>query len=287
MNIVLTATGQACGAEVTGVDLTRPLDQATVAEIRAAWLEYHVLSFPDQTMTDDDLERFSSYFGPFGDDPFIAPIAGREHIIAVQRRSSEKAPLFAENWHTDWSFQETPPAGTCLLGITIPPVGGNTLYADQHKALHGMPPELRAELEGRNAIHSARAAYSPEGMYGKQDQATDRSMNIKPSAEAMATQLHPLIRKHPETGEEGLFGCVGYIVGIEGMDDNDAHNLLLQVHEWQTRPGFVYQHVWRPNMLVIWDNRSVLHRATGGYEGYDRLMHRTTIADNTGAVGSS
>ncbi len=281
MSIVVTPSGQACGAEVTNVDLTGPIDEATVASIRAAWLEHHVLSFPDQAMTDDDLERYSSYFGPFGDDPFIAPIEGRKHIIAVERRSDEQAPLFAENWHTDWSFQKAPPSATCLFGITIPPMGGNTMYADQHKALHNMPGELRAKLEGRNAVHSARAAYSPEGMYGQEDQATDRSMEIKPSTEALETQLHPLIAKHPETGEEGIFGCVGYIVGIEGMDDKDAFDLLLQLHEWQTREEFVYEHAWQANMLVMWDNRSVLHRATGGYEGYDRLLHRTTI----GATG--
>lgn len=281
MSIVVTPSGQACGAEVTNVDLTGPIDEATVAAIRAAWLKYHVLSFPDQSMTDDDLERYSSYFGPFGDDPFIAPIEGREHIIAVERRSDEQAPLFAENWHTDWSFQKAPPSATCLFGITIPPMGGNTLYADQHKALHDMPGELRAKLEGKNAIHSARAAYSPEGMYGQEDQATDRSMEIKPSTEALETQLHPLIGKHPETGEECIFGCVGYIVGIEGMDDKDAFDLLLQLHEWQTRADVVYEHVWQANMLVMWDNRSVLHRATGGYKGHDRLLHRTTI----GATG--
>ena len=174
-----------------------------------------------------------------------------------------------------------PPSATCLFGLTIPPAGDNTLFADQHKALHAMPTELREKLQGKNAIHSARAAYSPEGMYGQEDQATDRSMEIKPSTEALETQLHPLIRKHPETGEEGIFGCVGYIVGIEGMIDKDAFDLLLQLHEWQTRPEFVYQHVWQPKMLVMWDNRSVLHRATGGYDGFDRLLHRTTI----GAVG--
>jgi taurine dioxygenase len=176
MSIVVTPSGQACGAEVANIDLTRPIDDSIAAEIRAAWLKHHVLSFPGQAMTDDDLERFSSYFGPFGDDPFIAPVPGREHIIAVERRSDEKAFLFAENWHTDWSFQQTPPAATCLFGITIPPVGGNTLFADQHKALHGMPAELRGKLEGRNAIHSAGSA------------ATDRSMDIKPSTEALATQ---------------------------------------------------------------------------------------------------
>jgi len=278
MSIVVVPSGQACGAEVSNVDLTQPIDDSIVAAIRAAWLEHHVLYFPDQAMSDDDLERFSSYFGRFGDDPFIAPIAGREHIIAVERRADELAPLFAENWHTDWSFQKTPPAATCLLGITIPPVGGNTLFADQHKTLRDMPAELREKLTGKNAIHSARSAYSPEGMYGREDKATDRSMDIRPSTDALETQLHSLIQKHPETGEEGIFGCVGYIVGIEGMDDKDALDLLLQLHEWQTRPEFVYQHVWQPNMLVMWDNRSVLHRATGGYEGHDRLLHRSTIA---------
>jgi taurine dioxygenase len=116
-------------------------------------------------------------------------------------------------------------------------------------------------------------------MYGEKDQATDRSMDIKPSNDALSTQLHPMIRKHPETGEEGLFGCVGYIVGIEGMDDQHALDLLMELHEWQTRPEFVYEHKWQPNMLVMWDNRSVLHRATGGYEGHDRLLHRTTIGE--------
>ena len=142
MSIIIKPSGQACGAQIVGVDLSAPLNAATVADIRSAWLEHHVISIPDQAMTDDDLERFSRYYGAFGDDPFIAPIQGRRHIIAVQRDARENAPLFAENWHTDWSFQATPPAATCLLGITIPPRGGDTLYADQHKALRSMPAQL-------------------------------------------------------------------------------------------------------------------------------------------------
>ncbi|MEO7128012.1 MAG: TauD/TfdA family dioxygenase, partial [Rhodoferax sp.] len=210
-------SGQSCGATVRGIDLSRPLLPADVAAIRAAWLEHHVLAFPDQAMTDDDLERFTLAFGGFGVDPYIAPIPEREHVIAVERRADETAPLFAENWHSDWSFQARPPAGTCLYGITIPPVGGDTLFADQHKALDALPHALRRRLEGRQAIHSARRAYSPDGMYGAGDKG--RSMKIRPSNTAAKTQLHPLIRKHPETGREGLFSCFGYIIGIEGMDD--------------------------------------------------------------------
>lgn len=266
-----------CGATVTGVDLAVPLAPDTVAAIRAAWLEHHVLAFPDQAMGDDDLERFTRYFGPFGDDPFIAPVEGRDHVIAISRRADETAPLFAENWHTDWSFQARPPAGTCLFGITIPPHGGDTLFSDQHAALEAMPSELRSRIEGLVAIHSARGGYAPSGMYGDTDQRTDRSMAIRPSESAMATQRHPLVRPHPETGRLGLFGCIGYIIGIADMADEEARTLLVDLFAWQTRDDFVHRRRWAPGMLVMWDNRSVLHRATGGYDGHDRLLHRTTI----------
>lgn len=269
-------SGQACGASVTGVDLSKPLDAEDVATIRTAWLKHHVLAFPDQRMTDDDLERFTIAFGGFGNDPFIAPIPGRSHIIAVQRKADETAPLFAENWHSDWSFQARPPAGTCLYGITIPPVGGDTLFANQHAALDAMPSEMRAKLEGKMAIHSAVKAYAPDGQYGARDKG--RSMDIRPSADARKTQLHPLIRKHPETGREGLFSCFGYIIGLEGMAEEESTPLLLQLYQWQSREAFQYRHKWQPNMLLMWDNRSVLHAATGGYAGHDRVLHRTTIA---------
>jgi taurine dioxygenase len=278
MAIDVLTSGQACGATVTGVDLTAPLDTQTVAEIRAVWLEHHVLAFPEQPMSDDDLERFTLAFGGFGDDPFIAPIAGRDHVIAVERRADETAPLFAENWHSDWSFQATPPSGTCLFGVKIPPMGGDTLYANQHGAFDAMPDDLRDRLTGKMAVHSARGGYAPDGTYGADDQATDRSMDIRPSDEAMATQLHPIIREHPETGRLGVFSCIGYIIGIEGMADDAARELLFELYAWQTRDEFQYRHVWQQDMLTMWDNRSVLHRATGGYDGHHRLLHRTTIA---------
>ena len=278
MAINVVKSGQACGASVFGVDLTAPLDNETVAEIRAAWLEHHVLAFPDQAMSDDDLERFTLAFGGFGSDPFIAPIEGRDHVIAVERRADETAPLFAENWHSDWSFQATPPSGTCLFGVQIPPMGGDTLYANQHGALDAMPADLRARLDGKVAVHSARGGYAPDGTYGSDDQATDRSMDIRPSDEAMATQLHPIIREHPETGRLGVFSCIGYIIGIEGMADDAARELLFELYAWQTRDEFQYRHVWQQDMLTMWDNRSVLHKATGGYDGHHRLLHRTTIA---------
>lgn len=276
MSINITPSGQACGAAVTGVDLSKPLSDEQVAEIRAAWLEHHVLAFPGQNISDDDLERFTLNFGGFGHDPFFDPIEGREHIAAIRRDANEKSPLFAENWHSDWSFQEHPPAGTCLRSITIPPVGGDTLFSNQHAALDVMPSDLRAKLEGKIAIHSAQLAYAPDGAYGEKDE--DRSMAIRPDESARETRLHPLIRAHPETGRLGLFSCMGYIIGLEGMTQEEALPPLQELYAWQGSDEFVYRHKWEPGMLVMWDNRSVLHCATGGYEGHDRLLHRTTIA---------
>ena len=277
MTLEIAPTGEACGAVVRGVDLTQPLAKETVDEIRSAWLDHLVLVFPDQEMSDEDLERFTLYFGPFGDDPFIAPIDGHEHIIAVQRAADETAPIFAESWHTDWSFQESPPSGTCLFGITIPPSGGDTLFSNQYLALEHMPSELRSRLEGRKAVHSARNAYAPGGIYGEADKENGRSMTIIASSDAEATQTHDVIRTHSETGQETLFGAAGYITGFEDMTDDEGWALLTELYRWQTRQEFQYRHKWRENMLVMWDNRCLLHMATGGYPGHARLLHRTTI----------
>ncbi len=268
-------SGAACGARVTGLDLRRPLPDATVAELRAAWVEHAVLAFPGQRIDDDDLERFTLAFGAFGDDPFIAPVPGRRHVIAVSRAADETAPLFAENWHSDWSFQAVPPAGTCLRSLVVPPTGGDTLFADQRAAWDAMPTGLRARCEGVVALHSAGTAYAPDGFYGAGDKG--RSMDIRPAEEARAVQRHPLIRRHRENGREAIYGTVGYIVGLEGAEQPQA--LLAEVYAWQTQERFVYRQVWEPDMLIMWDNRSVLHRATGGYEGHARLLHRTTIGD--------
>ena len=277
MTITVTPSGQACGAAVTGVDLSEDLGDSLVADIRAAWIEHGVLAFPDQSIGDDDLERFTGYFGAFGEDPFVQPIPGREHIIAIQRNAGETSSIFAEAWHTDWSFQHNPPAGTCLYGITIPETGGDTLFANQYEALEEMPAALRARIEGRHAVHSAAGGYAPEGLYGKADEGSGRSMQVKASETARDSLLHPLIKVHPESGRQSLFGCLGYIIGIEGMEQGAASDLLLELHQWQTSQQFQYRHKWSSNMLVMWDNRCVLHRATGGYEGHDRLLHRTTI----------
>lgn len=279
MPLDVTPSGRTLGATVRGVDL-RDLDDDAVAEIRAVWLEHKVLAFPDQPLTDDDLEAFTLRFGPFGHDPFFESIDGHDHIAAIARAADETAPIFAESWHTDWSFQVHPPDGTCLFAKIVPPVGGDTLYVDQQAALEAMPADLRRRIDGLMAVHSARTAYSPDGLYGDADEGMVRAMRIVISDEAYETHTHPLVRVHAETGAQTLYSTLGYIVGIEGMEDDEATGLLMEVYDWQTREEFQYRHHWEPDMLVMWDNRCVLHKATGGYDGHERLLHRSTIGYN-------
>ncbi|EAQ30228.1 alpha-ketoglutarate-dependent taurine dioxygenase [Erythrobacter sp. NAP1] len=269
-------SGAACGARVSGIDLSVALEDADISAIRSAWLEHKVLAFADQQMDDDALERFTLAMGGFGEDPFFDPIDGHEHIAAIKREADETSTLFAENWHSDWSFLRKPPSGTCLMAVEIPPIGGDTLFSDQVAAFAALPDKRKDELRAMTAVHSASRGYAPDGLYGDNDKG--RSMSIRPGEAALARQSHPLVKLHPETGEEALFCSISYTVGIEGMDDMDAFQLIIELHQWCEQDRFVYRHKWQPGMLVIWDNRSVNHKATGGYEGHRRELHRSTIA---------
>ena len=279
MTLTVTPSGQACGARIEGIDLTQDLSNHQIAELRQLWLEHKVIAFPNQALSPEDLERVAQYFGDIGEDPFFGHIDGYPNICAIQRDADEKTSIFAEIFHTDWSFMDIPPAGTALFGITIPPHGGDTLFADQVKAHEEMPDDLRAKVEGLTAIHSAAFGYAPDGAYGSSDQESGRSMQIKPSEKARETCAHPLVREHHETGTKALFSSAAYIQRFEDMSAADSQALLMELYVHQTQEKFQYRHRWEKDMLVIWDNRSLLHSATGGFDGYDRLLHRVTIAD--------
>jgi taurine dioxygenase len=279
MAIEVTRQQGPCGALIRGVDLTRDLASGEVAEIRTAWLKHQVVAFPDQPMEIADIERFAAYMGPNGEDPYIEAIAGHPRVVQVKREADEKTPIFAETWHSDWSFLKRPPAATVLYGNIIPPMGGDTLFADQHAAWDGLSGSMKALLKDKMAIHSARKGYAKDGMYGERDKG--RSMAIKYGDSALKTQRHPLARPHTETGRLALYVSPGYTIGIDGIPDDEAIPILKELYAHQATPEFVYRHKWAEGMLIMWDNRSVIHAATGGYEGHRRLLHRITVADRT------
>jgi taurine dioxygenase len=277
MTLRIEPSGETCGALIRGVDLTCRQSSVDIDAIRAAWLEHQVIGICDQDLEISDMERFAAALGPEGDDPFIASIPGHPRVVEVRREANETTPVFAEAWHSDWSFLESSPAGTLLYGKVIPPVGGDTLFANQYAAYDALPAATKARIATLRGIHSARRSYSPGGVYGERDKG--RSMAIRYSERAMATQLHPLVRRHPETGRPALFINLGYTIGIEGMSTTDATALLTELFTHQTQPEFVYRHRWSPGLLTLWDNRCLLHTATGGYQGHQRLLWRITIGE--------
>lgn len=289
MAIEIEPSGQACGATIHGVDLAGPMSDATIGEIRAAWLDHLVVSFPDQHLSSDEFERLALRFGVFGDDPYLRGLADHPHIAEVKREADEQTPIFADNWHSDWSFLASPPTATLLYGLVIPPVGGDTLYANQYLAYEALDNEMKARLDGLMGVHSARRGYAPQGRYGKDD--VGRSMAIVYSDTALATHLHPLVITHPETGRKALFLSPGYTIDIDGMPHDEAQELLFTLYAHQGRDEFVYRHSWTEGMLTMWDNRAVVHAATGGYQGHRRLLHRITITDPVaapaGAIGTA
>ena len=277
MAIEVTRQQASCGALIRGIDLRKDLSAAEVTAVRAAWLKHQVVAFPDQPMEIMDIERFATYMGPNGEDPYIGAIAGHPRVVQVRREPDEKTPVFAETWHSDWSFLKRPPAATVLYGNIIPPRGGDTMFADQYAAWEGLPGSMKALLKDRMAVHSARKGYAKDGMYGERDKG--RSMAIKYGDSALKTQLHPIARAHTETGRLALYVSPGYTIGIDGLPDDEAIPILKELFAHQAKPELQYRHKWSQGMLLMWDNRSVIHAATGGYEGYRRLLHRITVAD--------
>ena len=279
MGMAVQPTGAACGAVVTGINLSEELSADLVADLRAHWLAHRLLIFPNQQLSTDAFARFTQYFGAFGEDPFFGSIKSHDHIAEIRREANETTPIFAENFHTDWSFLDIPPAGTALYSLKIPPVGGNTLFADQVTAYERLPDYLKETAESLTAIHSAALGYAPDGVYGETDQNAGRSMNILPSEKAMETCEHPFVRTHPETGEKALYSSPAYIQGFKGLEKAESHALMAEFYQYQTDDELTYSHKWEQDMLVMWDNRALLHAATGGYDGHARLLYRITIAD--------
>ncbi len=268
----------ALGAEVFGVDLAQALDQATVAAIRRAWLEHLVLFFPGQKLDDAALERFTAQFGPFGVEPFVDAIAtATPHVLAVIKEADEKRKAnFGGAWHSDWSFQEQPPAATFLYALELPPYGGDTMWTNQYLAYETLSPGLRAMLDGLQAMHSARRPYGTKGTYADKSQA--RSMKIRTGAEAESETAHPVVRVHAETGRRALYVNQVYTIRFKDMSEPESAPLLNYLHQHSIRPDFTCRYRWSVGTLAMWDNRCTQHFAINDYDGFRRELHRTTLA---------
>ena len=263
------------GVEVSDFSLS-DLTEENIAFLRSKWVEYGLIVFPKLPLSHDEFKDFALNFGDFGDDPFISSLPDYPNIAEIKRSANEKATPFGGTWHSDWSFMKKPPSATLLHSKIIPPVGGNTLFANTEKSFAALPEEMKNKLRNLQVIHSAKIPYADDGFYALEKE--ERSMKILPSKEAKATFSHPMIKIHPETKKECLFINPVYTINIEGFSEDESQELLWELYEHMTQDKFVYEHVWNEDMLIMWDNRTVMHQASGGYDGYDRLLHRITLA---------
>ena len=263
------------GVEVSDFSLA-DLTLENISFLRSKWVEYGLIVFPKLPLSHDEFKDFALSFGDFGDDPFISSLPDYPNIAEIKRNANEKATPFGGTWHSDWSFMKKPPSATLLHSKIIPPVGGNTLFANTEKSFAALPEDMKNRLRNLKVIHSAKIPYADDGFYALEKE--ERSMKILPSKEAKATFSHPMVKIHPETNKECLFINPVYTINIEGLSEDESQQLLWELYEHMIQDQFVYEHVWNDDMLIMWDNRTVMHQATGGYDGYDRLLHRITLA---------
>jgi len=263
------------GVEINELNLSETFSNEEIKKIRQVWLDYGVAVFPNQKLSHEQFEKFSLLFGNFGDDPYLKSLDERPNIVEVKRSPKEKAPPFGGSWHSDWSFQKNPPSATLLHSKIIPPVGGDTLFANTQLAYEDLDDEMKKKINNLEVIHSASLPYADDGFYATEKD--KRAMKILPSKKAKETQLHPLVKTHSETKKKCLFINPVYTIAINEYSDEDSFLLLSYLYEHMTQEKYVYRHKWSENMLLMWDNRTVVHQADGGYDGYERLLHRITI----------
>ena len=268
------------GAEISGLDLRQPLDPDTMAEVRKVWLDNVVVVFPEQPIDDEQQIAFSRQVGELELINMSAlQLPGKPEIYAATNLDENDEfmpsdhPVMQVNhdnrkWHSDSSFKRVPAMASLLHARIVPPVGGDTAYANMAAAYDALSDDVKAKIDGLVGVHN---------FYWSR-----RDVNVTAFTEeetmAIPPVRHPVVRRHPETGRPALF--VGsHTESVEGMDWEEGRELIDSLIQHATQPEFVYQHAWRVGDLVWWDNRAALHCGMPFDIGrHKRRMHRTTVA---------
>jgi alpha-ketoglutarate-dependent taurine dioxygenase len=283
--IIVEPVTPVIGAEISGVDLSKPLDAETFAEIRQAIRKWRVIFFRDQDLTNDQLKTFGRYFGPLTPAHPIAeglddhPEIWERAVEEYRERKSEnenlkpgrRGPRDYKGWHIDITFVANPNAYSLLYGVQIPEYGGDTLFTSLVAAYEGLSPKIKALVEDLKAVHQT-SAYDNGGFKRK-----PRKDGREPGP---FVSLHPLVRIHPETGEKVLFLNLGTTTHLIGLKEHESQAVLDLLEFELTRPEYQARLRWRPRTLVVWDNQAVSHAGPIDYAHFDlpRVVRRITVA---------
>ena len=279
MTIKVRKLSYALGAEVSGVDLTQPLQEPVKAAIRQAWLKHQVLVFPEQELGAKKLAAFGMMFGEL--DTHLAAVdymhPDSPGVYLITNRKIRGQPSETRDtgrlWHSDHSFTTRPTMATLLHCIDIPEVGGNTLFANMYMAYDALSDTMKRTLESLEAVHSFGHYVSINPHLQKRNkEQTETHVKRTPPV------VHPIVRAHPENGRKALYVSEGYTSHIAGMTREESRGLLEFLFRHSVRPEFTYRHAWTRKELLMWDNRCVLHLAPADYSHEDtRHMHRVTV----------
>ena len=269
MRFTVRPSGAALGAEIHGLDLAHPLSAEEVTLVRQALWQHVLLVFPEQNLTPAQTADFCRYFGPITRhilDQFNHPDEADLCIISNVAESGKgrtTARMAGSYWHSDLSYIAEPVDASMLYAIEVPRSGGDTLFANLYDAFDALPKDMQERLRGLKAVHNLMSGSGADSKVAL----TDTQRAKVPDA------IHPMVRRHSETGREALFVNPGFTRRIEGMDARESAALLQELYNHATEEHFTYRHKWRPGDLTLFDGRGSMHSATGGYTS----AHRRTL----------
>jgi taurine dioxygenase len=273
MKLNLTPCRARLGAEITGLDLSQPVDPEIRLELNRAWIEYAVLVIRGQKLSPAQFAAAAGLFGELleqqvkkfslPDQPLVGTISSRDLPIV-----DGKLHVRGENYHTDHSNFPAPPKATTLHAVTLPGTGGDTQFVDVRAAYDDLPAQTKRRILPLRSPHVYESSQSPRKM---------AELSAEERAKVPQTS-QPLVIRHPENGRAALYLNTGRMEGIEGMDESEAFRLIDELYAHATQSRYEYRHKWLPGDMVIWDNRSVMHQANADYDPSDyRFLYRIML----------
>lgn len=266
-NLEVVPVTPALGAEVRGVKLHPEMDEADVAGVREALVRHKVLFFRHQSLDPGTMRATAARFGePTPAHPVEPSVEGHPDVLSLDSEEGARADI----WHSDLTFQESPPLGAMLHAETVPDVGGDTIWVDMAAAYQALSAPMQHFLEQRTATHSPAKA-------GGYFAARDTTAGAKAAETALASCSHPVVRVHPETGEKTLFVNPLFTDKIDGLRRRESEAILALVQEVATRPEAMLRWRWEAGDVAFWDNRSTMHYALRDFGAAPRRMIRVAL----------
>jgi taurine dioxygenase len=272
----ITPLTTALGAEIQGVDLRCALSDAEFDAIQQAFLTHHVLFFRDQDLQAGELLSYAKRFGEPIVHPMVASMTGFPGILEIVKNREDRNN-FGGSWHTDLSFLQRPASISLLHAGEVPPLGGDTMFANMYLAYEALSTGMKNMLSGLNALHDTTLMYRSDAQQGSGTIGDEGSMNRIRPVDDHDSSLHPVVRTHPQTARQALYVNSNFTIGFEQMTRAESQPLLDYLFAHLSRAEFTCRFKWTSATLAMWDNRCTQHYALNDYHGQRRVVRRIAI----------